>query len=822
MSTRRARTACSTPRKAASRSSGSRGSVVCGLALLMELVAGSEDARRAPPRRPRRPRGVRRAPRRPSPSVSRARAPPARLPADQHIESRLHGQGARGAARGPLGGVGRLLRGYGFLLTVPRLVFITQQVDPAHPALAATVPKIARSRALVDEVVVLADGAVRACCPRTAACGRSGRARKLGRGARFEAALARELRGLRGGAVVAHMCPIYAVLAAPLVRPLRVRSLLWFTHWKATRLLRAAERVSTRSISVDRRSFPLPSEKVAGDRPRDRPLRVLVPRRRDRARLRLLALGRYSRAKGLDVVLRAVASVGTGSARRARAGALRRRDARIARSSAARRELALERRLRSRSRASPRDPGALRAHDALVNNMRAGAPDKVVYEAAAAVCPCSPRTPSSTACSSRSSASRARARTRWPCGFASSPPSTPRAGGARQAAAQPSGGALGRVLGARHPRAAVVDDGSGGVLHVQKVAGISGSEAHLLQLLPGLRERGWNVDFLMLHEDEPGAWDFARELRARRPARRRPAAGGRRSDRLRRVAAYLARRRPRILHTHLVHADVYGQIAGAMARVAAPALHEARLQLVPRGPLLRSRRPRRRLARARPHRDLAGARPLPRGDRGVRRARLRDRPLRDRRARRRGRRTRGPAAPALRRAADPGQGPPRSPAGARAGETRVPGLSSTSPARARSSPRFSPTRGSSGSPTRCASSASSRRCRQLSSAPRSWSCPPSARVSEWLRSRRWSADGRSSRARSAGFPRSSPTARPGSRPAGRRGAARRRDRRARRGPPRAAAMGDAGRRRALEAFTQERSTSGIEALYRRELESASS
>jgi glycosyltransferase involved in cell wall biosynthesis len=33
------------------------------------------------------------------------------------------------------------------------------------------------------------------------------------------------------------------------------------------------------------------------------------------------------------------------------------------------------------------------------------------------------------------------------------------------------------------------------------------------------------------------------------------------------VTALLARRRPRILHTHLVHADVYGQIAGATTRV---------------------------------------------------------------------------------------------------------------------------------------------------------------------------------------------------------------------------------------------------------------
>lgn len=108
----------------------------------------------------------------------------------------------------------------------------------------------------------------------------------------------------------------------------------------------------------------------------------------------------------------------------------------------------------------------------------------------------------------------------------------------------------------------------GVVLHTQKVAGISGSEAHLLQLLPDLRERGWDIRFLMLHEDEPGAWEFADALRARGV----PLDGIRlRADvdpiAFGEVAAYLARVRPRILHTHLVHSDVYGQLAGSLARV---------------------------------------------------------------------------------------------------------------------------------------------------------------------------------------------------------------------------------------------------------------
>src|SRR5271154_376249 len=106
------------------------------------------------------------------------------------------------------------------------------------------------------------------------------------------------------------------------------------------------------------------------------------------------------------------------------------------------------------------------------------------------------------------------------------------------------------------------------VLHVQKVAGISGSEAHLLQLLPGLKERGWDIRFLMLHEQEPGAWEFARALEA----------GGVPVDGIEmktdvdpitfvRVLSYLLNNRPTILHTHLVHADAYGQTAGTFAGV---------------------------------------------------------------------------------------------------------------------------------------------------------------------------------------------------------------------------------------------------------------
>lgn len=106
------------------------------------------------------------------------------------------------------------------------------------------------------------------------------------------------------------------------------------------------------------------------------------------------------------------------------------------------------------------------------------------------------------------------------------------------------------------------------VLHVGKVSGISGSEAHLLTLLPDLRTRGWDARFCLLHEDEPGAWEFAGRLvdagvpveglRLARDAD--PLAFSRTLRLVRRV-------RPAILHTHLVHADAYGLPAGKLARV---------------------------------------------------------------------------------------------------------------------------------------------------------------------------------------------------------------------------------------------------------------
>jgi glycosyltransferase involved in cell wall biosynthesis len=94
------------------------------------------------------------------------------------------------------------------------------------------------------------------------------------------------------------------------------------------------------------------------------------------------------------------------------------------------------------------------------------------------------------------------------------------------------------------------------VVHVHRIGGIGGSERHLLTLLPALAAKGVDVSFVGL--DMPGADPFYGELsvpfqRLTRPWQLRGA---------------LKRAKPDLVHTHLVHADVYGAVSTRMPIVS--------------------------------------------------------------------------------------------------------------------------------------------------------------------------------------------------------------------------------------------------------------
>jgi len=97
------------------------------------------------------------------------------------------------------------------------------------------------------------------------------------------------------------------------------------------------------------------------------------------------------------------------------------------------------------------------------------------------------------------------------------------------------------------------------VVHVHRVGGIGGSERHLLTLLPALAERGIEPVFLGLDNPAGEPEPFYRELgveRVRLPCPRDLDPGL-----AWRVRRELRRLRPDVVHTHLVHADVYGALA---------------------------------------------------------------------------------------------------------------------------------------------------------------------------------------------------------------------------------------------------------------------
>ncbi len=94
------------------------------------------------------------------------------------------------------------------------------------------------------------------------------------------------------------------------------------------------------------------------------------------------------------------------------------------------------------------------------------------------------------------------------------------------------------------------------VLHIQRIGGIGGSERHLLTLLPALAARGVDVRFLGLDDDSRAPGPFYEALTV--PYARVPAPRD-----LDPRLAWQVRAQTRdadIVHTHLVHADVYGAL----------------------------------------------------------------------------------------------------------------------------------------------------------------------------------------------------------------------------------------------------------------------
>jgi glycosyltransferase involved in cell wall biosynthesis len=105
------------------------------------------------------------------------------------------------------------------------------------------------------------------------------------------------------------------------------------------------------------------------------------------------------------------------------------------------------------------------------------------------------------------------------------------------------------------------------VLHLHKLRGVSGSEGHLLALLPALRAAGIDARFLGLDVPGSDAPLFYERLEAAGVPHRSVRCGADASARMARdVIRAVRAESPDLLHTHLVHADLYGAIAAVATR----------------------------------------------------------------------------------------------------------------------------------------------------------------------------------------------------------------------------------------------------------------
>jgi glycosyltransferase involved in cell wall biosynthesis len=101
------------------------------------------------------------------------------------------------------------------------------------------------------------------------------------------------------------------------------------------------------------------------------------------------------------------------------------------------------------------------------------------------------------------------------------------------------------------------------VLHVQKVKGVGGTERHLLSLLPGLRDAG--IEVRMWAATTEDGYRFVEALRGHSVEVVDLQAGPDLNPiLLRSLWAEIDRFNPSIVHTHLVHGDVYGQLVARM------------------------------------------------------------------------------------------------------------------------------------------------------------------------------------------------------------------------------------------------------------------
>jgi glycosyltransferase involved in cell wall biosynthesis len=190
------------------------------------------------------------------------------------------------------------------------LIFVTQLLDPADPVLGFVPGLLPSLAARTDRLLVIANE-VRAIPEGVDAdiesLGKEHGQGRLARTLRYERLLARLGRDRSFAGLFAHMCPAYASLAAPALRPRGKRVVLWFAHPRDSWQLALAERLSTLVLTSLPAAYPRRTAKAfAIGQAIDTDRWTFAPARKPGSVLNALALGRTSPSKGYPVLIEAV------------------------------------------------------------------------------------------------------------------------------------------------------------------------------------------------------------------------------------------------------------------------------------------------------------------------------------------------------------------------------------------------------------------------------------------------------------------------------------------------------------------------------------
>jgi len=146
-----------------------------------------------------------------------------------------------------------------------RLLLFNLMTDESDPALGFACNWIRRLAAECESIDVLT--MQRGACelPANARVYSAGRECGRGKAARLASFYRHLLSLLSGGrydACFAHMMPLFAGLAGPLLTARGIRTVLWYTHRQRSRQLRLGTAMSWRVVSADASSFPVETGKL--------------------------------------------------------------------------------------------------------------------------------------------------------------------------------------------------------------------------------------------------------------------------------------------------------------------------------------------------------------------------------------------------------------------------------------------------------------------------------------------------------------------------------------------------------------------------------